>query len=73
MNIKNEKVEQLADELPHLTCESKTAAILRARWKRARKELLGEVRPENRDWRRPSISWRTRSGRISHENFWVGP
>jgi antitoxin VapB len=30
MNIKNEKVEQLAQELAHLTGESKTAAILHA-------------------------------------------
>lgn len=30
MNIKNEKVEQLAEELAHMTGESKTAAILRA-------------------------------------------
>ena len=30
MNIKNEKVEQLAEELAHITGESKTAAILRA-------------------------------------------
>jgi antitoxin VapB len=30
MNIKNERVEQLAEELAHITGESKTAAILRA-------------------------------------------
>lgn len=30
MNIKNEKVEQLAEELAHLTGESKTAVILRS-------------------------------------------
>lgn len=30
MNIKNDKVERLADELAHMTGESKTAAILRA-------------------------------------------
>ena len=30
MNIKNEKVERLAEEIAHLTGESKTAAILRA-------------------------------------------
>ena len=30
MNIKNEKVERLAEELAHITGESKTAAILRA-------------------------------------------
>ena len=30
MNIKNEKVEQLAEELAHITGETKTAAILRA-------------------------------------------
>lgn len=30
MNIKNGKVEQLAEELAHITGESKTAAILRA-------------------------------------------
>jgi len=30
MNIKNDKVERLAEELAHMTGESKTAAILRA-------------------------------------------
>lgn len=30
MNIKNDKVERLAEELAHITGESKTAAILRA-------------------------------------------
>lgn len=30
MNIKDERVEQLAEELAHLTGESKTATILRA-------------------------------------------
>ena len=30
LNIKNDKVEQLAEELAHATGESKTAAILRA-------------------------------------------
>jgi hypothetical protein len=30
MNIKNEKVERLAEELAHITGESKTATILRA-------------------------------------------
>jgi len=30
LNIKNEKVERLAEELAHITGESKTAAILRA-------------------------------------------
>ena len=30
MNIKNQKVEQLAEELAHITGESKTAAILHA-------------------------------------------
>jgi len=30
MNIKNDKVERLAEELAHLTGESKTEAILRA-------------------------------------------
>ncbi len=30
MNIKNEKVEELAEELAQITGESKTAAILRA-------------------------------------------
>lgn len=29
MNIKNDKVERLAEELAHMTGESKTAAILR--------------------------------------------
>ena len=30
MNIKNDKVERLAEELAHMTGESKTATILRA-------------------------------------------
>lgn len=30
LNIKNEKVEELAEEIAHITGESKTAAILRA-------------------------------------------
>ena len=30
MNIKNDKVERLAEELAHMTGESKTAVILRA-------------------------------------------
>lgn len=30
LNIKNEKVERLAEELAHITGESKTATILRA-------------------------------------------
>ncbi len=30
LNIKNDKVERLAEELAHMTGESKTAAILRA-------------------------------------------
>jgi len=30
MNIKNDKVERLAEELAHITGESKTAVILRA-------------------------------------------
>ena len=30
LNIKNEKVEQLAEELAHITGETKTAVILRA-------------------------------------------
>jgi antitoxin VapB len=48
MNIKNEKVEQLADELAHITGESKTAVILRALdfleneiWSHIPRKLLG--------------------------------
>jgi len=46
MNIKNEKVEQLADELAHLTGESKTAAILRAL--EERKERIARRGPSGR-------------------------
>lgn len=41
MNIKNEKVERLAEELAHLTGESKTAAILRALEERRERVALG--------------------------------
>ena len=39
MNIKNEKVERLAEELAHMTGESTTAVILRAL--EERKERIG--------------------------------
>jgi antitoxin VapB len=41
MNIQDEKVERLADELAHLTGESKTAVILRAL--EERKERIAAV------------------------------
>jgi antitoxin VapB len=41
MNIKNEKVERLAEELAHMTGESKTAAILRALEERRERVALG--------------------------------
>src|SRR5436190_7434502 len=41
MNIKNDKVERLAEELAHMTGEAKTAAILRALEKRKDRIALG--------------------------------
>ena len=41
MNIKNQKVERLAEELAQLTGESKTAAILRALEERRERIALG--------------------------------
>jgi len=41
MNIKNDKVEQLAAELAHITGETKTAAILRALEERRERIALG--------------------------------
>ena len=41
MNIKNEKVQRLAEELAHMTGESKTAAILRALEERRERVALG--------------------------------
>lgn len=41
MNIKNDKVERLAEELAHMTGESKTAAILRALEERKDRIALG--------------------------------
>ena len=41
MNIKNDKVERLAEELAHMTGESKTAAILRALEERKERVALG--------------------------------
>lgn len=41
MNIKNDKVERLAEELAHMTGESKTAAILRALEERRERIALG--------------------------------
>jgi antitoxin VapB len=41
MNIKNDKVERLADELAHMTGESKTATILRALEERRERLALG--------------------------------
>lgn len=42
MNIKNDKVERLAEELAHLTGETKTAAILRALEERRERIALGQ-------------------------------
>ena len=41
MNIKNDKVERLAEELAHMTGESKTSAILRALEERRKRIALG--------------------------------
>lgn len=41
MNIKNEKVERLAEELAQITGETKTAAILRALEERRERIALG--------------------------------
>jgi antitoxin VapB len=41
MNIKNDKVERLAQELSNMTGESKTAAILRALEERRERLALG--------------------------------
>ena len=41
MNIKNDKVERLAEELSGMTGESKTAAILRALEERRERLVLG--------------------------------
>src|ERR1041385_7833414 len=41
MNIKNEKVERLAEELSNMTGESKTATILRALEERKERLALG--------------------------------
>ena len=41
MNIKNDRVERLAEELAHMTGESKTAAILRALEERKVRIALG--------------------------------
>lgn len=41
MNIKNDKVERLAEEIAHMTGESKTAAILRALEERRERIALG--------------------------------
>ena len=41
MSIKNDKVERLAEELAHMTGESKTAAILRALEERRERIALG--------------------------------
>jgi hypothetical protein len=41
MNIKNDKVERLAEELAHITGESKTATILRALEERRERIAMG--------------------------------
>jgi antitoxin VapB len=41
LNIKNDKVERLAEELAHITGESKTATILRALEERRERIALG--------------------------------
>jgi antitoxin VapB len=41
LNIKNDKVERLAEELAHMTGESKTATILRALEERRERIALG--------------------------------
>ena len=41
MNIKNDKVERLAEELAHITGETKTAAILRALEERKDRIAMG--------------------------------
>ncbi|HYU26621.1 MAG TPA: type II toxin-antitoxin system VapB family antitoxin [Thermoanaerobaculia bacterium] len=41
MNIKNEKVERLAEELAHITGESKTTTILRALEERKERIAMG--------------------------------
>lgn len=46
MSIKNEKVERLAEELAHITGESKTAAILKAL--EERKERIARQPSRNR-------------------------
>jgi hypothetical protein len=46
MNIKNEKVEQLAQELAHITGASKTAAILHAL--EERRERIARQAPKKR-------------------------
>ncbi|HVE70293.1 MAG TPA: type II toxin-antitoxin system VapB family antitoxin [Thermoanaerobaculia bacterium] len=41
MNIKNDKVERLAEELAHMTGETKTAVILRALEERKERIAMG--------------------------------
>jgi len=43
MNIKNEKVEQLANELARITGESRTAVILRALEERRERIAMGDA------------------------------
>lgn len=68
MNIKNDKVERLAEELAHMTGESKTAAILRALEERKERIALGPS--GKRGWPRPWISLKERSGPTFPGSFW---
>jgi len=43
MNIKNDRVERLAEELAHMTGETKTAVILRALEERKERIALGSL------------------------------
>ena len=70
MNIKNEKVERLAEELAHITGETKTAAILRAL--EERREKIARRGPGKRRMAQPSISSKTRSGPTFRLNCWAG-
>jgi antitoxin VapB len=70
MNIKNDKVERLAEELAHMTGESKTAAILRALEERKERVALG---PSGKHRLAQALdSWKERSGPTSPENCWGG-
>ena len=70
MNIRNEKVERLAEELANITGESKTAVILRAL--EERRERVARRIEKDHDWTRPLISSNGRSGPSFHPNCWAG-